>query len=167
MSNNPEDTAPLKESARRVQEALATGGFDFQVREFPASTRTSAEAAAAIGCEVGQIAKSLVFRAKTTDRPVLVIASGANRVNEKALARLIGEPVGRADAEFVRRVTGFAIGGVPPLGHATPPVTLVDRDLLAFAEIWAAAGTPNAVFRLTPDVLTAVTGGKVADIKQG
>ncbi len=165
MKEKPTGATPLKESARRVQEALAARGFDFQAREFPASTRTSAEAAAAIGCAVGQIAKSLIFRAKSTGRPVLVIASGANRVDEKALARLLGEPIGRADAEFVRSATGFAIGGVPPLGHATPMVTLIDRDLLAFAEIWAAAGTPNAVFRLTPDVLTAVTGGEIVDIR--
>ena len=166
MSEKRADATPLKESARRVQEALAARGFDFQIREFPASTRTSAEAAAAIGCAVGQIVKSLIFRTKTTGRPVLALASGANRVDEKALARLVGEPIGRADADFVRQATGFAIGGVPPLGHATPPVTLIDRDLLVFEEIWAAAGTPNAVFRLTPNALIAVTGGQVADIKQ-
>jgi prolyl-tRNA editing enzyme YbaK/EbsC (Cys-tRNA(Pro) deacylase) len=160
------DAAPLKDSARRVQEALAARGFDFQIREFPASTRTSAEAAAAIGCTVAQIAKSLIFRAKRSDRPVLVMASGVNRVDEKALAALVGEPIGRADADFVRRTTGFAIGGVPPVGHASPPITLIDRDLMGLQEIWAAAGTPNAVFRLTPPELVAVTGGQVADIKQ-
>ena len=157
---------PLKASARRVRDALAAKGVAFEIREFPASTRTSAEAAAAIGCEIGQIAKSLIFRAKKTDRPVLVMASGANRVDEKALAALVGEKIGRADADFVRRTTGFAIGGVPPLGHATPPVTLIDRDLLAFGEIWAAAGTPNAVFRLAPQDLCTLTGGQVANIKQ-
>ena len=156
---------PLKPSARRVREALAARGFDFQVREFPDSTRTSAEAAAAIGCAVGQIAKSLIFRAKASDRPVLVIASGANRVDEKALAAQVGEKIGRADAEFVRARTGFAIGGVPPLGHSEAPITLIDRDLLDFEEIWAAAGTPNAVFRLTPADLVAMTGGTVAEIK--
>ena len=160
------DAAPLKDSARKVQEALAARGFDFQIREFPASTRTSAEAAAAIGCTVAQIAKSLIFRAKRSDRPVLVMASGANRVDEKALAALVGEPIGRADADFVRRTTGFAIGGVPPVGHASPLITLIDRDLMDLTEIWAAAGTPNAVFRLTPPDLVAVTGGQVADIKQ-
>jgi len=157
---------PLKDSARRVQDALAARGFTIEIREFPDSTRTAAEAAAAIGCEVAQIAKSLVFRARETDRPVLVIASGANRVDEKAVAALIGEKLGRADADFVRERTGFAIGGVPPLGHDTPLATLIDRDLLGFEEIWAAAGTPNAVFRLTPEDLVAVTGGQVADIKQ-
>ncbi len=160
------NTAPIKGSAKRVQEALAERGFDFSVREFPASTRTAAEAAAAIGCEVAQIAKSLVFRARVSGRPVLVIASGANRVDEKAVAALIGEKIGRADADFVRAKTGFAIGGVPPLGHEVAPVTLIDRDLLALDEIWAAAGTPNAVFRLKPEDLVALTGGQVADIKQ-
>ena len=160
------NTAPLKDGARRVQDALAARGFDFEVREFPRSTRTAAEAAAAIGCEVAQIAKSLVFRARASGRPVLVIASGANRVDEKAVAALIGEKIGRADAGFVRAATGFAIGGVPPVGHVTAPMTLIDRDLLALDEIWAAAGTPNAVFRLTPQDLIALTGGQVAEIKQ-
>jgi prolyl-tRNA editing enzyme YbaK/EbsC (Cys-tRNA(Pro) deacylase) len=137
------------------------------VREFPASTRTSAEAAAAIGCTIGQIAKSLVFRARTTDRAVMVIASGANRVDEKAVAARLGEPIGRADADFVRARTGFAIGGVPPIGHAEPLPIFIDRDLLAFDEIWAAAGTPNAVFRLRPADLVAMTGGDVADIRLG
>ncbi len=125
-----------------------------------------AEAAAAIRCEVDQIAKSLVFRARVSGRPVLVIASGANRVDEKAVAALIGEKIGRADAEFVRAATGFAIGGVPPVGHDTPPVILIDRDFFALDEIWAAAGTPNAVFRLTPRDLVTLTGGRVAEIKQ-
>lgn len=156
--------SPLKESARRVQQALAAAGFDFQVREFPASTRTSEEAAAAIGCAVEQIAKSLIFRARDSGRPVLVMASGANRVDEKAVAALLGEKLERADADFVRARTGFAIGGVPPVGHSETPVCFVDADLLALAEIWAAAGTPNAVFRLTPDALVALTGGQVAQI---
>ncbi len=158
---------PLKDGARRVQAALAARGCDFEVREFPAGTRTSAEAAAAIGCALGQIAKSLVFRARRSGRPVLVIASGANRVDEKAVSALIGERIGRADADFVRETTGFAIGGVPPIGHQAPLLTVIDRDLLAFQEIWAAAGTPNAVFRLTPQDLVALTGGQLAEVKQG
>jgi prolyl-tRNA editing enzyme YbaK/EbsC (Cys-tRNA(Pro) deacylase) len=157
----------LKTSAQRVQAALAAHGIAAEVREFPASTRTSAEAAAAIGCTIGQIAKSLVFRARTTDRAVMVIASGANRVDEKAVAAWLGEPIGRADADFVRARTGFAIGGVPPIGHAEPLPIFIDRDLLAFDEIWAAAGTPNAVFRLRPADLVAMTGGDVADIRLG
>ncbi len=160
------NTAPLKESAKRVQAALAARGFAFEAREFPAGTRTSAEAAAAIGCAIGQIAKSLVFRARESGRPVLVIASGANRVDETAVGALLGEKIGRADADFVRAATGFAIGGVPPLGHREAPVTLIDRDLLAFQEIWAAAGTPNAVFRLKPADLVAMTGGRIADVRQ-
>lgn len=157
----------LKTSAQRVQAALAAHGIAAEVREFPASTRTSAEAAAAIGCTIGQIAKSLVFRARTTDRAVMVIASGANRVDEKAVAARLGEPIGRADADFVRARTGYAIGGVPPIGHAEPLPIFIDRDLLAFDEIWAAAGTPNAVFRLRPADLVAMTGGDVADIRLG
>ena len=160
------NTAPLKESAKCVQAAWAARGVAFGVREFPAGTRTSAEAAAAIGCAVGQIAKSLVFRARESGRPVLVIASGANRVDETAVGALLGEKIGRADADFVRAATGFAIGGVPPVGHRAAPVTLIDRDLLAFEEIWAAAGTPNAVFRLKPEDLVAMTGGRIADIRQ-
>lgn len=158
---------PLKDSAQRVQQALAAAGFAFQVREFPASTRTSAEAAAAIGCAVAQIVKSLIFRGRETGRAVLVMASGANRVDEKAVARLLGEKLERADADFVRATTGFAIGGVPPVGHREPPVAFIDADLLDLAEIWAAAGTPNAVFRLTPQDLVTLTGGRVAAIKQG
>ena len=156
----------LKASAQRVQAALAELGLAFDVREFPESTRTSAEAAAAIGCAVGQIAKSLVFRGRQSGRPVLVIASGANRVDENKIGRLIGEKIGRADAAFVREKTGFAIGGVPPLGHTEPPLALIDEDLLEFSEVWAAAGTPNAVFRLAPGDLAAMTAGRTADVKQ-
>ena len=158
-------SADLKASARRVRAAIAARGFDFEVREFPDSTRTAAEAAAAVGCDVGQIAKSLVFRGRDSDRPVLVIASGANRVDEKKLAGLLGEKVGRADAAFVRERTGFSIGGVPPVGHAEALPVFVDEDLLGFDEVWAAAGTPNAVFRLRPADLVSLSGGRVADVK--
>ena len=157
----------LKDSARRVQAAIQDAGFAFQVREFPASTRTSEEAAAAIGCGVAQIAKSLIFRTAETDRPVLVMASGATRVDEKAVAGLLGEKLARADADFVRARAGFAIGGVPPVGHRESPVVFIDEDLMALDEIWAAAGTPNAVFRLTPQELVALTGGAVAAVKKG
>jgi prolyl-tRNA editing enzyme YbaK/EbsC (Cys-tRNA(Pro) deacylase) len=155
----------LKASARRVQAALEVRGFDFQIREFSEGTRTSAEAAAAVGCELGQIAKSLVFRAAESDRSILVIASGPNRVDTGKVAALLGEKIARADADFVREKTGFAIGGVPPVGHAQPPVVYIDNDLLAFPEIWSAAGTPNAVFPLTPADLVALTGGRLANIK--
>lgn len=142
-------------TALRVQAFL---GPDFQVLDFDAGTRTAADAAAAIGCQVGQIAKSLVFRTKVTKRPVLVVASGPNRVDEKAVTGIVGEKIERADADFVREKTGFAIGGIPPVCHATPPVTILDQDLRAFDTIWAAAGTPHAVFALTPDQLAALTG---------
>ena len=159
-------SAELSGSARRVQETVAALGFAFQVVEFPASTRTAADAAAAIGCEVAQIAKSLVFRTKAGQRPILVIASGINRVNEKRLRDLVGETIEKADADFVRERIGFAIGGVPPVGHREALEIFIDEDLLALGEIWAAAGTPNAVFRLPAADLAALTGGQVANIKQ-
>lgn len=135
-----------------------------RVVELPASTRTSQEAAAAIGCTVSQIAKSLVFRGAQSNKPVMVIASGTNRVNEARLSELIGEPTAKADANFVRTHTGFAIGGVAPVGHATPIEIYIDQDLLQFEQIWAAAGTPNAVFELTPENLVKMTNGKVVSI---
>jgi prolyl-tRNA editing enzyme YbaK/EbsC (Cys-tRNA(Pro) deacylase) len=151
--------AELGASAQKVQDALKVYGVACQVVEMPASTRTAQEAAQAIGCQVAQIAKSLVFKTKKTGRPVLVIASGANRVNEKRLAELLGEPVERASADFVREQTGFAIGGVPPVGHANPLEILLDQDLLRHEVIWAAAGTPFAVFRVTPKELEMITAG--------
>jgi prolyl-tRNA editing enzyme YbaK/EbsC (Cys-tRNA(Pro) deacylase) len=148
-------------SALKVQAIL---GDKYEVLEFDAGTRTAADAAAAIGCTVAEIAKSLLFRAKPSGRPVLVVASGDNRVDEKKVAALIGEKISRADADFVREMTGFAIGGVPPVGHATAPVTLIDEDLMKFATIWAAAGTPNAVFQLKPAALAELTGGRLVDV---
>ena len=155
----------LSRSARRIQETLASLGTALEVVELSASTRTSADAAAAIGCTVAQIAKSIVFRTRNTQRAVMVIASGANRVNEKRVAEIVGEPVEKADADFVRDKTGFVIGGVPPVGHAEPILTLVDEDLLALGELWAAAGTPNSVFKLTADALVRMTGAPVQSIK--
>ena len=155
----------LSASAQRVQDALAARGFALAVVELPQSTRTAAEAAAAVGAEVGQIVKSLIFRAAETGRAVLVLASGSNRVDEKAVAALLGEPIARADAEFVRARTGFAIGGVSPVGHLEPLPTYIDEDLLTHDVLWAAAGTPNAVFKLTPDELVRLTGGAVARVK--
>jgi prolyl-tRNA editing enzyme YbaK/EbsC (Cys-tRNA(Pro) deacylase) len=143
---------PLRPAAQRIQALLAERGYACRVVEFAETTRSSADAAAAIGCEVAQIAKSLVFRAKPSGRAVLVIASGANRV---------GEGLGKADAEFVRDRTGFAIGGVAPIGHATPPLTFIDEDLFRHETIWAAAGTPFSVFELTPAQLVDMTGGRV------
>jgi prolyl-tRNA editing enzyme YbaK/EbsC (Cys-tRNA(Pro) deacylase) len=154
----------LSSSALKVQQALDAFGFTLQVMEMPDSTRTAQDAAQAIGCLVGQIVKSLVFKTKRSRRPILVVASGQNRVDERKLEALLQEPLGKADADFVRQQTGFAIGGVPPVGHAEPIETFVDRDLLQYESIWAAAGTPRAVFRLTPAELVKITGGKVVDI---
>jgi len=154
----------LPAKAQIVQRALVDGGFDNAVTIMPDSTRTAADAAAACGCTVAQIAKSIVFRAKRTDRPVLVVASGVNRVSEKAVGRALGEKLGRADADFVRDRTGFAIGGVGPIGHVEAVEIFIDQTLMEYDRIWAAAGTPNAVFSLTPTELVAMTGGRVIDI---
>ena len=159
------DAAALVGSRQRVERALAQCGIAADILEFPQGTRTSAEAAMAIGCEVAQIAKSVVLRAKKTEMAIVVIASGANRVCEKKLAALIGEPVGRADADFVRAKTGFAIGGVAPVGHLAAVHLLVDRDLLAIDPLWAAAGTPSSVFRVSAQQLSALPGARLADIK--
>jgi prolyl-tRNA editing enzyme YbaK/EbsC (Cys-tRNA(Pro) deacylase) len=155
----------LSPSARRVQEALSALGFSLQVVELPASTRTALEAAQAVGCGVGQIVKSLVFKGEHSHRPVLILVSGANRVDLEKVALLTGEPLEKADAEFVRQHTGFAIGGVPPLGHIEALDTYIDADLLQYSAVWAAAGTPNAVFNLSPADLPAMTGGKVIEVK--
>ena len=155
----------LSPSAQKVQDALCALGFDCTVIEFQESTRTSAEAAARVGCEIGQIVKSLVFRGQVSGKPVLVLTSGANRVDEARISQYLGEPIGRADADFVRTITGFAIGGVPPLGHNQPIETFIDEDLLQYASIWGAAGTPNAVFELTPEDLKKMTNGKVVRVK--
>jgi prolyl-tRNA editing enzyme YbaK/EbsC (Cys-tRNA(Pro) deacylase) len=155
--------AALSAAAQRIQDLLVSRGLPHTVVEFEKTTRSAADAAAAIGCTVAQIAKSIVFRAPN-GTPVVVIASGPNRIDEAKVAAALGEPIGKADADFVRARTGFAIGGVPPLGHAQPLRTLIDRDLLALPTIWAAAGTPNAVFQLTPQELVGMTGGKVADV---
>lgn len=157
-------TEQLSSSALKVQQALEALGLSLQVIEMPESTRTAQEAARAVGCQVGQIVKSLVFKTKRSRRPILVVASGQNRVNEKKLEALLEEPLGKADADFVRQHTGFAIGGVPPVGHTEPIETFVDEDLLQYETIWAAAGTPKAVFRLTPNELVEITGGEVVDI---
>ena len=160
-------TSNLSSSAQKVQDALTAIGMDLDVVVLPKSTRTAVEAAEAIGCGVGQIVKSLVFKGVPSQLPVLIIASGSNRVSERKVENLIGEPLGKADADYVREHTGFAIGGVPPLGHKEPIRTFVDEDLLNYQEVWAAAGTPHAVFRLDPTNLEPMTGGRVVDIKSG
>ena len=154
----------LSQSARKVQQALIASGLQLEVIELPASTRTSQEAAQAIGCQVGQIAKSIIFQSCTTHRPVMVIASGPNRINETVITEQLGEPVRKADADFVRQQTGFVIGGVPPVGLASTLPTFIDQDLMPYPEIWAAAGTPHAVFRLTPTDLLRMTGGMVTRV---
>ena len=156
---------PLTSNSQKVQDALKALGFLNQVVELQATTRTSAEAAQAVGCGVGQIAKSLVFQGKKTGQPILVIASGSNRVNEKRITEYISEPVGKADADYVRKHTGFAIGGVPPIAHLEKLEIFIDEDLQQYDEIWAAAGSPNAVFNLSPSDLIKMTGGRVVSIK--
>jgi len=143
----------------RVVAALSGAGVDPEIREFPEGTRTAPEAAAAVGCEVGQICKSLVFR--VGDDPLLVVASGANRVDEGRFG------AAKADAAFVRETTGFAIGGVPPVGHVRPIDTVIDEDLLRYDVVWAAAGTPRAVFAIAPDALVQASGGRVAKVSPG
>jgi prolyl-tRNA editing enzyme YbaK/EbsC (Cys-tRNA(Pro) deacylase) len=155
----------LAASARRVQRAIAAHGLAPQVVQLPATTRSAEEAARAIGCRVEQIAKSLIFRGQASGKPILVIASGRNRVDESRLAALVGEPIAKADADFVRQRTGFAIGGVPPVGHSEPMTTFLDQDLFGLEVIWAAAGTPHAVFRLTPADLQAMTAAQIAQVK--
>jgi len=154
----------LSSSAQKFQDALRAFGLNNEVKELPDTTRSAAEAAAAIGCQVAQIAKSLVFKTKTTGKALLVVASGINRVDEKKLAGHLGEPIERADADFVRAKTGFSIGGVPPIGHSEKLESFIDEDLLQYGEIWAAAGTPNAVFQLAPPELVQLTGGKVVSV---
>lgn len=156
--------AELPASSLRVQEALAERGVQSAIVYLERAARTSAEAAAAGGCRVDQIAKSLVFRGATSGRPLLVIASGANRVDETRVASVVGEPLGKADADFVRAHTGFAIGGVAPLAHPAPLTTLIDEHLLKWDRIWAAAGHPHTVFPLTPSELVRITGGRVLGV---
>lgn len=161
----PHMAGELSRSAQRVRDALAARGAAFEVLELPSSTRTAAEAAAAVGCSIAQIAKSIVFRTVQGRKPVLIIASGANRVDEAKIAAYLGEPAEKADAAYVREHTGFAIGGVPPLGHTQPVTTIIDQDLLALGEIWAAAGTPNSVFRLDAASLPRLTQGVVKSVR--
>lgn len=155
-----------KSSSKRVQQAIRAKGFSFEVVELPDSTRSAKEAAAAIGCDVAEIAKSLIFKGRETGEAYLVIASGTNRVDESKISGLANEPIVKPDAGFVREQTGFAIGGVPPVGHARPLLTWIDEDLLQYPTIWAAAGTPFSVFRLNSDQLKELTGGMVAAVKE-
>ncbi|SFK84979.1 YbaK/EbsC family protein [Brevibacillus centrosporus] len=155
----------MKESAQRVQNVLRELGYTNEVVELPDSTRTAQEAASAIECEIAQIAKSILFRLKKSERPLLVVASGVNRVNEKLISTYVEDELGKADANFVRERTGFVIGGVAPVGHTGAIETIVDEDLFRYQTIWAAAGHPKAVFQLTPEELLKMTGGRVLPIK--
>ncbi|NTV87719.1 MAG: YbaK/EbsC family protein [Burkholderiaceae bacterium] len=155
----------LPESVQRVAIALQAAGHPHGPLMLDDAARTAQQAADALGVSVGQIAKSIIFRRKDDDRAVLVITSGDRRVDEKKVEALVGK-VGRADADFVRAKTGYAIGGVSPVAHATEPVTLIDRELFRFEEIWAAAGHPHGVFKLSPRDLVVLTGAPVADVDQ-
>lgn len=155
----------LSASAKKVQQALEEKGLNCEVKELPSSTRTAQDAAKSIGCKVEQIVKSLVFKRRDTSNAVLVLASGPNRVNEEKVAQLLSEPLDRADADFVRAKTGYAIGGVPPLGHAETIETFIDEDLYKYGEIWAAGGTPNSVFKITADDLEKATGASRICVK--
>ena len=155
----------MSPNACRVQEVLDGLGLKQRVREMDQTTRSAEDAARAVGCEVGQIAKSLVFKGATSQQAILVITSGANRVNETGLARLIGEPVLKANADFVRAKAGYAIGGVPPVGHPHPLAVFIDEDLMKYPCIWAAAGSPKAVFHLSPQELERITAGRIICVK--
>lgn len=145
--------AELKDASRRFKQAAAVLGLEVEITEHRESSRTAEDAAKACGCSVGQIVKSLVFKGAKSGKPIMLLVSGANRVDQKGVARAVGEPLDRPDADFVRDITGFAIGGIPPLGHDTPLATFIDEDLLQFDKVWAAGGTPNSVFPVDPAVL--------------
>ncbi len=159
-------TKPLSGAAQKVQDALSQLGFGYTVLELEVPVKTAQQAADAVGCQVAQIAKSLIFKAKDSARPVLVITCGANRVSEARVAGLLGEDLARADPEFVRANTGFAIGGIPPIAHTVAPIVFIDEDLLLLETIWAAAGHPNSLFKLDPKELPRMTGGTVAAVKE-
>jgi prolyl-tRNA editing enzyme YbaK/EbsC (Cys-tRNA(Pro) deacylase) len=151
----------LSPSVQRVKNAASAYGLSIEIHEVPQSTRTAAEAAAAVGTTVGQIVKSLIFRGKQSGRPYLILVSGSNRVNEDAVAAVIGEAVARPDAAYVRETTGFAIGGIPPFGFASRMHSYFDEDLLQYETVWAAAGTPHAVFAVAPSALRDAIDAKV------
>lgn len=156
----------LSPSAQKVQDALARLGYNFVVIESKVDTRTAQQAADRVGCKLGQITKSLIFKGLISGKPILVLTSGDNRVDEASISQLTGEPIIRADPEFVRSVTGFAIGGVPPIAHIQPMETYIDEDLLQHKTVWGAAGTPNSLFELMPEILKTLTGGKVVKVNK-
>lgn len=156
--------ATLSKSAQSIQDTLAQQGLSLKVVELATSTRTAQDAAQSIGCAIAQIVKSLIFYTKDSHLPILILASGSNRVDEKIIEQHSGEKVVKADADFTREVTGFAIGGVPPIGHKQVIKTYIDEDLLRYEQVWAAAGTPHAVFSIPSKELAALTKGKVIKI---
>jgi len=156
----------LSPSAQKVQDLLTQVDPNLRVLEFIESTRTSQEAADRVGCALGQIGKSLIFQGKSSGKPYLIITSGSNRVDEKLFAQLVGEKIRRADPEFVRQVTGFAIGGIPPLGHVEKIQAFLDEDLFQYQEIWGAAGTPNGVFKTSPQIMQQMSNAQVARVAQ-
>ena len=156
---------PINPSAQKIQNILSELGSGYKVIEFTESTRTAQEAADRVGCQLGQIVKSLIFKGRSSNKGILVLTSGLNRVDENKIGHYAGESIGRADPEFVRTTTGFAIGGVPPVGHVQPLETYIDEDLLQYTDVWAAAGTPNAVFQLPSSDLIKITGGKIVRVK--
>ncbi|MGD2099866.1 MAG: YbaK/EbsC family protein [Desulfobacterales bacterium] len=158
-------TVKLKPSAQKVQKALHAFNLSCEVVQMADTTRSASDAARAVGCHVGQIVKSLIFEGRQSHQPILVAASGANRVNERAVEQTVSEPIKMANPDYVRQMTGFAIGGVPPIGHDHALKIFIDEDLLQYDEIWAAAGTPHAVFKLTPDDLKRITNGTVISVK--
>lgn len=155
----------LTKNAQKIQSILESKNLNLNVVELSDSCRTAQQAADSIGCTVSQIVKSLIFQTKQTEKPILVLASGTNRVNEKIIAQHVGEKIRRANPDFVRKVTGFAIGGVAPIGHTESIQTFIDKDLLQYDELWAAAGHPNAVFSLQPKHLAELTHGSIIEIQ--
>jgi len=155
----------LSPSAQKIQGLLYSLGYNYTVIEHAESTRTAVEAAERAGCELGQIVKSLIFKGKTSGKPIIVLTSGVNRVDEKRIREYAGEGIGKADADFVRAVTGFAIGGVPPVGHIQKIETYMDEDFIQYETVWAAAGTPKAIFELKTSDLQKMTDAKIVQVK--
>jgi len=155
----------LSPSAQKIQDLLYSLGYNYTVIEHAESTRTAVEAAERAGCDLGQIVKSLIFKGKESGKPIIVLTSGANRVDEKRIREYAGEGIGKADADFVRAVTGFAIGGVPPVGHVQNIETYMDEDFLQYETVWAAAGTPKAIFELKTADLQKMTDAKIVQVK--
>ena len=157
---------PLSPSAQKIQNVLNALGYTFTVLESEVHSRTAQQAADRVGCKLGQITKSLIFKGLASGKPILVLTSGENRVDEMLLSQYVGEPIGRADPDFVRTVTGFAIGGIPPVGHAQTMQSYMDQDLLQYETVWAAAGTPNSLFELPPAALQEMTTAIVVKVNQ-